>query len=224
MKIIVGQGSCGIASGAKKTEAEFKRLIQEKKLNAAVSITGCIGSCYLEPIVDIIDDSGTMYRYVHITADKAEAVVNQHIIENKPVVEYLISEAGKAFLEKQTRIALKNCGVINPEDINDYIASGGYQAVRKALFEMDGDSICKEIEKSGLRGRGGGGFPTGKKWVQVRSQPEPIKYIVCNGDEGDPGAFMDRSVMEGDPHKMLEGMIIAGIATGAQVGYIYVRA
>jgi len=143
MKIIVGQGSCGIASGAKKTEAEFKRLIQEKKLNAPVFITGCIGSCYLEPIVDVIDDNGTLYRYVHMTAEKAEAVVNQHIIENKPVVEYLISEAGKAFLEKQTRIALKNCGVINPEDINDYISSGGYQAVRKVLFEMDGDGICK---------------------------------------------------------------------------------
>lgn len=224
MKIVIGQGSCGIASGAKKTEAEFKRLLGEKNLNISVIITGCIGSCYLEPIVDLIDDDGTLYRYVHMTADKAEAVINQHIIDNKPVKEYLIPEAGRAFLEKQTRIALKNCGIINPEDINDYIAAGGYQAVRKALFDMDGDSICREIEKSGLRGRGGGGFPTGKKWVQVRSQPEPVKYIVCNGDEGDPGAFMDRSVMEGDPHKMLEGMIIAGIATGAQVGYIYVRA
>lgn len=224
MKIVVGQGSCGIASGAKKTEAEFKRLIGENKLDAAVTIAGCIGSCYLEPIVDVIDDDGGASRYVHMTADKVEAVVNQHMIGKKPVEEYLISEAGRAFLEKQTRIALKNCGVINPEDIDDYIAAGGYQAVRKALFEMDGDAICSEIEKSGLRGRGGGGFPTGKKWVQVRSQAEPVKYIVCNGDEGDPGAFMDRSVMEGDPHKMLEGMIIAGIATGAQIGYIYVRA
>jgi NADH-quinone oxidoreductase subunit F len=159
-----------------------------------------------------------------MTAEKVAAVVDQHIIGKKPVTEYLIPENGSAFLSKQTRIALKNCGVINPEDINDYIASGGYQAVRKALFEMDGEAICREIEKSGLRGRGGGGFPTGKKWVQVRSQAEPVKYIVCNGDEGDPGAFMDRSVMEGDPHKMLEGMIIAGIATGAQIGYIYVRA
>lgn len=224
MKIIIGQGSCGIASGAKKAEAEFKRLIDENNLNVAVSITGCIGSCYLEPIVDIIDNDGCLTRYVHMTSDKVEAVVNSHLIGNKPVSEYLIPESGREFLEKQTRIALKNCGIINPEDINDYIAAGGYQAVKKALLEMDGDMICKEIEKSGLRGRGGGGFPTGKKWIQVRSQQEPVKYIVCNGDEGDPGAFMDRSVMEGDPHKMLEGMIIAGIATGAQVGYIYVRA
>jgi NADH-quinone oxidoreductase subunit F len=224
MKIVIGQGSCGIASGAKKTEAEFRKLIGEKGLDAVVTIAGCIGSCYLEPIVDIYDANGALNRYVHMTVDKVKAVVEQHIAGGKPVSEYLIPEAGSAFLSKQTRIALKNCGVINPEDINDYISVGGYQAVKKALLEMDGDAICSEIEKSGLRGRGGGGFPTGKKWVQVRSQAEPVKYIVCNGDEGDPGAFMDRSVMEGDPHKMLEGMIIAGIATGAQLGYIYVRA
>ena len=224
MKIIIGQGSCGIASGARKTEAAFRKLIQEKNLNATVSITGCVGSCYLEPIVDVIDDLGGLTRYVHLTAEKAEAIVTQHLIGKEPVREYVIPQAGIDFLAKQTRIALANCGIINPEDIHDYIHAGGYQALRKALFEMGGEAICKEIEIAGLRGRGGGGFPTGKKWIQVRSQPEPVKYIVCNGDEGDPGAFMDRSVMEGDPHKMLEGMIIAGIATGAQVGYIYVRA
>ena len=224
MRVRVGQGSCGIASGARKTEAEFRKLIQDNKLNTTVTITGCIGSCYLEPIVDVIDDQGTLSRYVHMTADKVAEVVKKQLIGGKPVSEYLIPDSGSDFLSKQTRIALKNCGIINPEDINDYIVTGGYQAMKKALFEMSGEAICKEIEKSGLRGRGGGGFPTGKKWVQVRSQKEPVKYIVCNGDEGDPGAFMDRSVMEGDPHKMLEGMIIAGIATGAQVGYIYVRA
>ncbi|MDF2654068.1 MAG: hypothetical protein K0R19_542 [Bacillota bacterium] len=224
MKIIVGQGSCGIASGAKKTESKFKQHIEGNHLNADVTIAGCIGSCYLEPIADVIDDNGVHTRYVHLTSDKVERVVREHLLGGKPVEEYLIPESGRLFLEKQTRIALKNCGAINPENINDYIAAGGYQALKKALFEMDGDQICREIEKSGLRGRGGGGFPTGKKWVQVKSQKEPVKYIVCNGDEGDPGAFMDRSVMEGDPHKMLEGMIIAGIATGAQTGYIYVRA
>ncbi|QOX63344.1 4Fe-4S dicluster domain-containing protein [Anoxybacterium hadale] len=224
MKIVVGQGSCGIASGAKKAEAKFKKYIEENNLNAEVTISGCIGSCYLEPIVDVIDENGALIRYVHLTSDKVERVVREHLIGGKPVEEYLIPESGRYFLEKQTRIALKNCGIINPENIEDYVSAGGYQALKKALFEMDGDQICREIEKSGLRGRGGGGFPTGKKWVQVKSQKEPVKYIVCNGDEGDPGAFMDRSVMEGDPHKMLEGMIIAGIATGAQVGYIYVRA
>ncbi len=224
MKIVIGQGSCGIASGAKKTEAEFIRCIDALHLDAKVTISGCIGSCYLEPIVDVIDAHGTVSRYVHMTADKVATVVEKHIIGGNPVLEYIIPQSGSDFLDKQTRIALKNCGVINPEDINDYIGAGGYQALRKALFEMDGDAICKEIDASGLRGRGGGGFPTGKKWVQVRSQKESVKFVVCNGDEGDPGAFMDRSVMEGDPHKMLEGMIIAGIATGAQVGYIYVRA
>lgn len=224
MRVRVGQGSCGIASGAKKTEAEFRKLIQTNKIKATVSITGCIGSCFLEPVVDLIDDHGKLFRYVHLTAEKAAKVVKEHMLAGRPVQEYLISEQEESFLTKQTRIALKNCGIINPEDIHDYISTGGYLAVKKALFEMDGDAICREIEQSGLRGRGGGGFPTGKKWIQVRSQSEPVKYIVCNGDEGDPGAFMDRSVMEGDPHKMLEGMIIAGIATGAQVGYIYVRA
>lgn len=224
MKIIVGQGSCGIASGAKKTETKFKELIEDKKIDADITITGCIGSCFLEPIVDVIDDNGDLYRYVHMTKDKVEQVVNKHFIEKKPVEEYLITESGNDFLSKQTRIALENCGLINPEDINDYIKTGGYQALKKALFVMNGDMICDEIDKSGLRGRGGGGFPTGKKWIQVKRQKEQTKYIVCNGDEGDPGAFMDRSIMEGDPHRMLEGMVIAGIATGAQVGYIYVRA
>ncbi len=224
MKIMIGQGSCGIASGAKKTEEKFRELIEKKGLDTEVSITGCIGSCYLEPIADVVDDDGTISRYIHMTSDKAERVVREHLIGKKSVKEYLITDSGSAFLNKQTRIALKNCGMINPENINDYIATGGYNALKKAIFEMDGDMICHEIEQSGLRGRGGGGFPTGRKWIQVRRQKEPVKYIVCNGDEGDPGAFMDRSVMEGDPHKMLEGMIIAGLATGAQVGYIYVRA
>lgn len=224
MKIAIGQGSCGIASGSKKTEEAFLTLIEENNLSDTVAIVGCIGSCYLEPIVDIYQDNGERVRYVHMTKEKVEKVVNEHLIGKKPVEEYQISESGSGFLEKQTRIALKNCGIINPEDINDYIAAGGYEALKKAVFQMDGDSICREVERSGLRGRGGGGFSTGKKWIQVAAQKEPVKYVVCNADEGDPGAFMDRSVMEGDPHKMLEGMIIAGIATGAQVGYIYVRA
>jgi NADH-quinone oxidoreductase subunit F len=224
MKIAIGQGSCGIASGSKKIEEAFRRHVAENNLQAEVTITGCIGSCYLEPIVDIYQDGGQMVRYVHMTEDKVDKVVRQHLMGHEPVEEYRISKSGTDFLEKQTRIALKNCGLINPEDIRDYIKVGGYKALKKAIFEMDGKTICQEVEKSGLRGRGGGGFPTGKKWGLVAAQTDPIKYVVCNADEGDPGAFMDRSVMEGDPHKMLEGMIIAGIAIGAQIGYIYVRA
>jgi NADH-quinone oxidoreductase subunit F len=224
MRITIGQGSCGIASGAKKVEEAFRYHIKANDLTDTVGITGCIGSCYLEPIVDVYQDDGELVRYVHMTKEKVERVVQQHLIGHEPVEEYRIPQSGADFLEKQTRIALKNCGAIDPEDINDYIKAGGYEALKKAVFEMDGDNICQEVEKSGLRGRGGGGFPTGKKWLQVAAQTEPTKYVVCNADEGDPGAFMDRSIMEGDPHKMLEGMVIAGIATGAEIGYIYVRA
>ncbi len=224
MRILVGQGSCGIASGAKKTAIEFQKQIEEKGLNIPVDVTGCIGICYLEPIVDIIDDKKKVTRYVKVQPDMVSEIVESHLIQGKAVSQYKIPKSGEEFLNKQTRIALKNCGIINPENIDDYIAAGGYKALKKALLKMSGDAICSEISDSNLRGRGGGGFPTGRKWVQVRSQSEPIKYVVCNADEGDPGAFMDRSIMEGDPHKMLEGMIIAGVATGAQEAYIYVRA
>ncbi len=224
MKIMIGQGSCGIASGAKKTAAEFEKLAKAKGIKINLQPTGCIGSCYLEPIVDVLDESGHLTRYVKIKPEHVSEIIDKHIIGKKPVEKYKISNEGKSFLDKQTRIALKNCGLINPENIQDYIAVGGYSSVRKALFQMTQDEICLEIDRAILRGRGGGGFPTGKKWMQVKKQTDPVKYVVCNGDEGDPGAFMDRSIMEGDPHKMLEGMIIAGIATGAHEAYIYVRA
>ncbi len=223
MKILVGQGSCGIASGAKKSAAKFNDYISDMGINATVEVTGCIGVCYLEPIVDIYDDNGTLTRYTKLTEDKVEKVVEEHLKGGKPVEEYLIPEAGKLFLEKQSRIALKNCGVINPENIDDYIAAGGYEALKKTL-KMTEDEICDEILESDLRGRGGGGFKTGIKWQQVKRQKSEIKYVVCNADEGDPGAFMDRSIMEGDPHKMLEGMIIASLATGSTEAYVYVRA
>lgn len=224
MRILVGQGSCGIASGAKKTAVELEKQIKAKGLNIEVDIAGCIGICYLEPIVDIIDDKNKLTRYVRVQPNMVEEIVEHHLIGGKAVSAYVIPKSGEEFLSKQTRIALKNCGLINPEKIEDYISVGGYEALKKSLLEMTGDQICAEINDSNLRGRGGGGFPAGKKWVQVRSQAEPIKYVVCNADEGDPGAFMDRSIMEGDPHRMLEGMIISGVATGAHEAYIYVRA
>ena len=223
MRILVGQGSCGIASGAKKTQMEFEKLIHADGDKVKVLTTGCIGLCYLEPIVDVYDDEDNLTRYVRITKDKVAEIFNQHIKNGIVVSQYVISDSGKAFLDKQTRIVLKNCGLINPEDIKDYMKAGGYKALKKAI-EMGSEGICNEIKEANLRGRGGGGFPAGEKWLQVKSQTEPVKYVVCNADEGDPGAFMDRSIMEGDPHKMLEGMIIAGIATGAEEAYIYVRA
>jgi NADH-quinone oxidoreductase subunit F len=224
MKILVGQGSCGVASGAKKTAALFSEKIKEHNLDIPVEPTGCLGLCYLEPIVDVYDDDGTMTRYTKVQPDCVASIVETHLLQNMPLAEMAISPSGQAFLEKQTRVALRNCGIINPERIQDYINSGGYSAFKKALKDISSEEICSLISEAGLRGRGGGGFPTGRKWQQVRAQTESIKYIVCNADEGDPGAFMDRSIMEGDPHKMLEGMMIAGVATGAQEGYIYVRA
>lgn len=224
MKIMVGQGSCGIASGAKKTAALFSEKIREHHLDVPVGVTGCLGLCYLEPIVDVYEDDGTLTRYTKVSPDHVDNIFISHILNKTPYQASVIPSSGQAFLDKQTRVALKNCGVINPEEINDYINAGGYSALKKALTEMTSQEVCDTISDAGLRGRGGGGFPTGRKWQQVRKQEEPVKYVVCNADEGDPGAFMDRSIMEGDPHKMLEGMIIAGIATGAQEGYIYVRA
>jgi NADH-quinone oxidoreductase subunit F len=224
MRIFVGQGSCGIASGAKKTAAKFSDMVQAHQMDIPVEVTGCIGLCYLEPIVDIYDDQGTLTRYTKVLPETAERIFDSHVKGGVPYEPALIPPAGKAFLDKQTRIVLKNCGVINPERIQDYIATGGYKALSKVIKDMTKDEICDVIMASDLRGRGGGGFPTGKKWTQVKNQSEPVKYVVCNADEGDPGAFMDRSIMEGDPHKMLEGMIIAGVATGAHTGYIYVRA
>jgi NADH-quinone oxidoreductase subunit F len=225
MRILVGQGSCGIASGAKKTADALAENISRAGLkNVAVEKTGCIGICYLEPIVDVYDDNGELTRYVRVKADDAARIINEHIINGKPVADKIIPADGEAFLAKQTRVALKNCGLIDPENIDDAIRAGGYAALKKAVCEMTPQEIIHEISESKLRGRGGGGFPAGRKWRQVASQNEPVKYVVCNGDEGDPGAFMDRSVMEGDPHRMLEGMTIAGLAVGARTGYIYVRA
>ena len=223
MRVVIGQGSCGVATGARKTAAEFEKQIAEKKLNIDVDITGCVGTCYLEPIVDIYDDDGKMTRYVRVKPDKVEKIVEDHLISNKIVEDQAISEEDKLFIEKQQRVVLRNCGVINPENIDEYIASDGYKAIEKAL-SMKPEAVIDEIRISGLRGRGGAGFPTWFKWNATRRHPGDRKYLVCNADEGDPGAFMDRSVLEGDPHSLIEGMIIGGYAIGANYGVIYCRA
>lgn len=224
MKIIIGQGSCGVATGAKKTATEFERLICEKNLNVKVDITGCVGTCYLEPIVDIYDDNDNMTRYVKVKPEIVEDIVEKHLIKGEIASEYAISEEDKLFIEKQQRVVLRNCGLINPEKIEEYIAVGGYEATKKVVTSMTQDDVIEEIKISGLRGRGGAGFPTWFKWNAAKSNHADQKYIVCNADEGDPGAFMDRSVLEGDPHSLIEGMIIGGYAMGATEGVIYVRA
>lgn len=226
MKVVVGQGSCGIATGAKKTSDEFQHIVAEKNLtNVVIDKTGCIGTCYLEPIVDVYNDEGALEaRYVKCTTDKVEKIVEEHLIGGKPVEEYVIPAEDEAFLSQQQRIVLRNCGQINPEKIDEYIAVGGYEAARKVITSMTPDEVIEEIKVSGLRGRGGAGFPTWFKWNAIKSNKGAQKYMVCNADEGDPGAFMDRSVLEGDPHSLLEGMIIGGFAAGATEGIIYCRA
>lgn len=225
MRVVVGQGSCGIATGAKKTAAEFEKLIAERNLEGVeVSLTGCVGTCYLEPIVDVYDDHGQLTRYTKVQPEKVSEIIENHLINGKVYGDLAITEQDTSFVDKQMRIVLRNCGIINPEIIDEYIATGGYDATKKVVTSMTQEEVIEEIKESGLRGRGGAGFPTWFKWDAARKSPGSPKYMVCNADEGDPGAFMDRSVLEGDPHSLIEGMIIGGYAMGASEGVIYVRA
>jgi NADH-quinone oxidoreductase subunit F len=225
MKLVVGQGSCGIATGAKKTSAELEKCIAARGLDVTVEKTGCVGNCYLEPIVDVYNNSNEFVtRYVRVQPERARDIVERHLFRGEIVQDLAISYEDREFLLKQRRIVLRNAGLINPESIDAYTAVGGYKAIEKALKEMSPEAVIEEIKISGLRGRGGAGFPTWFKWDAARKNRGANKYMVCNADEGDPGAFMDRSVLEGDPHSMLEGMTIGGYAMGANEGVIYVRA
>ena len=224
MRVIIGQGSCGIATGAGKTTSEFKKQIKEKGLKVDVNITGCVGTCYLEPIVDVYDKKDKLTRYVQVSFDKVSEIVEKHLAGGKAVSEMTISDVDKSFIEKQKRVVLRNCGNINPENIDDYISVSGYEATKKVVTSMTQEQVIEEMKISGLRGRGGAGFPTWFKWNAAKDNGGKAKYMVCNADEGDPGAFMDRSILEGDPHSLIEGMIIGGFAMGATEGIIYVRA
>lgn len=234
--MICGGTGC-TSSGSKKVQAEFKRLIKSYGLEDEVQIvqTGCFGLCALGPVVIVYPD-GTFYSKV--TPQDVEEIVESHLLKGHIVERLVYADTGKvkpknpkyvtlnetAFYRSQNRVVLRNCGVINPENINEYIARDGYQALNKALTKMSPDDVIKCISDSGLRGRGGGGFPTGFKWALCAPNKAPQKYVVCNADEGDPGAFMDRSVLEGDPHCVIEAMAIAGYAIGATKGFVYVRA
>lgn len=223
-KIVVGAGSCGIAAGAQKVYDALQTELAGKD-GAALSITGCNGMCFLEPIVDLYDDQNSLTRLVRVKAQDAEAIVGAALSGDLSAVQDLvISDEDAQFLEKQTRIALRHCGVINPEDIDDYENTDGYKAIRKALFEMTPEQVIEEIKISGLAGRGGAGFPTWFKWNAARASEGDEKYLICNADEGDPGAFMDRAVIEGDPHSLIEGMLIGAYAIGAKEAIVYVRA
>ena len=223
-KIVVGAGSCGIAAGAQKVYDALQTELAGKD-GATLSITGCNGMCFLEPIVDLYDDQNNLTRLVRVKAQDAEAIVTAALSGDLSSVQNLvISDEDAQFLEKQTRIALRHCGVINPEDIDDYENTDGYKAIRKALSQMTPEQVIEEIKISGLAGRGGAGFPTWFKWNAARASEGDEKYLICNADEGDPGAFMDRAVIEGDPHSLIEGMLIGAYAIGAKEAIVYVRA
>ena len=233
-QILVCGGTGCTSSGSKKViealESELKKQGLEKEV--LVVKTGCFGLCALGPIM-IVYPEGAFYSQA--TPEGVIRIVDEHIKKGNIVKDLLyqetvhkdgsiISLSETNFYKKQLRIALRNCGVINPEDIEEYIATDGYQALAKAVTKMKPDDIIQELLDSGIRGRGGAGFPTGKKWAFAKASPGPVKYVCCNADEGDPGAFMDRSILEGDPHAVIEAMAIAGYTIGASQGYIYVRA
>lgn len=228
-KVIVGLGSCGIAAGANKTYDKLKDLLKEGSYDFKLKKTSCIGMCYREPLVEVIDQNGS-YLYGDIDEKRAEEIIQSHVSKNKPIKDYIVSTnifdaSENDFLESQVKITLRNCGYIDPENINEYEARDGYRALKKiAGLGISRLDIIQTVLDSGLRGRGGGGFPTGLKWKFANNNKADEKYIICNADEGDPGAFMDRSVLEGDPHSVIEGMIIGAYAIEAFSGVIYCRA
>lgn len=233
MHLLVCGGTGCKASDSEGIVKSLERCLAENGLQEEVQVvtTGCFGFCEKGPIVKVHPDN---IFYIEVKPEDAEEIVKEHIIKGRTVNRLLYIEPtlkekvsqhkDMAFYKKQIRIALRNCGFINPEDINEYISVYGYQALGKVLTEMTPEQVIDLMKRSGLRGRGGGGFPTGLKWAAASKSASPVKYIICNADEGDPGAFMDRSILEGDPHSVLEAMAIAGYAIGAQQGYIYIRA
>ena len=245
-RILVCSGTGCIATGSNKIHEIFSELVKQTPgvelvfspcgghhddKAVGVKKTGCQGFCELGPLVRI-QKGGKVIQYVKVQPDDCKEILEKSVIGDEIIERLLYKKGDKAyvqpdeipFIAKQTRIVLENCGKFDAESLDEYLAAGGFAALKKAMFEMTRDDVINEVDASGLRGRGGGGFPTGKKWKQVARQKETERYVVCNGDEGDPGAFMDGSVMEGDPFKLIEGMMIAGYAVRAENGYIYVRA
>jgi NADH-quinone oxidoreductase subunit F len=228
-KVIVGMGSCGIAAGANKVYQKINALKESENLTFKLKKTSCVGMCYREPLVEVIDESGK-YLYGEIDEEKIIEIIDQHITRHDPVKKYIVHSelfetADDEFLEDQVKITLRNCGYIDPESIAEYEERSGYRAIKKIAGQrISRLDVIQTIYNSGLRGRGGGGFPTGLKWKFANDNKSDEKYIICNADEGDPGAFMDRSVLEGDPHSVIEGMIIGAYAIEATGGVIYCRA
>jgi len=231
--IMVGAATCGRAAGALEVLRAIRDEVKKQNLDCSLVEVGCIGHCYAEPVVIISKPGYPPICYGHVNPVIAERLIREFILGDDPCLDFVLgaleendlipsfSDFPRAKFER--KVILKNCGHIDPEQINHYIANGGYTALVKAL-QMPPEAVINEVGRSGLRGRGGAGFPTGQKWEICRNAPGSPKYVICNGDEGDPGAFMDRAILESDPHSVVEGMIIAGYAIGARYGYIYVRA
>jgi NADH-quinone oxidoreductase subunit F len=220
--ILVCQGTSGISAGAKEVaEALAKELENHPDLDYKIKRVGDRG-LFKDPLMDIIAPDGTRTTYEHVTVDKVPVIVEQHLMGGNPVEDLLATKDYAQFFEGQKRIVLKNCGEIDPEDIQDYQGAGGFSALKKGLT-MNPENVIEEVSNSGIRGRGGAGFPAGVKWGFARKAEGDKKYLICNADEGDPGAFMDRSVLEGDPFSVIEGMLIAGYAIDASQGIVYVR-
>jgi len=227
IKVCMGTG--GIAAGGVDVIASFEKSLAAAGVRATVEKNcsmhkvGCRGFCARDVLVDVIID-GNKSTYQYVKPDMVERIVNEHITGNTPVNDWLVSDDYHTFHNKQIKVVLSDCGEVDPEDIGSYISRGGYEAIKQVLATMTPQETIDVIKASGLRGRGGAGFPTGAKWDMAIKAPGPIKYLICNADEGDPGAFMDRSVVEGNPHAVLEGMIIGAYAIGAPYGYVYIRA
>ena len=228
-KVIVGLGSCGIAAGAFKTYQKLESILNADKLDFELKKTSCIGMCFREPLVEIIDRNGS-YIYGNVDENRISEIIEKHIKNDEPIKEYVVATKlfeteDNKFFDAQVKIALRHCGTIDPESIIEYESQLGYEAIKKIAKEkITYEAVIQSILDSGIRGRGGGGFSTGMKWKFARNNKSDEKYIICNADEGDPGAFMDRSLLEGDPHEVLEGMIIGAFAIGATDGVIYCRA
>ncbi|MDI6771048.1 MAG: NADH-ubiquinone oxidoreductase-F iron-sulfur binding region domain-containing protein [bacterium] len=225
----VGTSTCGLATGAEATFRALQEAVSETGLAVSTQRTGCLGACHREPLVEIVVD-GAHVLYGPVTADRARPLLEGHFTLHgapPPPEDWVVSRTPDrrdyAFFAPQVKVTTANCGVIDPLSLEDYLAAGGYEGLRRALA-MSPEAVVAAVTDGRLRGRGGAGYPTGLKWKICRSQPDPLKYLVCNADEGDPGAFMDRTLIEGDPHRVLEGMIIAAHGIGARWGYAYVRA
>ena len=233
--VYLGAGSCGKAAGADAVKKAVLATLEERKLRAQVLEVGCVGPCYLEPLMDIAAFGNPRISYANVSAEHAPQILESYLVRRDPMPGRAVGHFGNAefagipkffdlpMLKAQKRIVLRNCGFIDPERLDHYLATDGYAGLKKALG-MSPDALIEEITKSQIRGRGGAGFPTGKKWRFCRDAKGDSKYMICNADEGDPGAFMNRSLIEGDPHAVLEGLLIAAYAIGASSGYVYIRA